>query len=59
MKYNTPKAIQKALNAMIRRDMEGWPPDCTGWVYQPNRPEQMQKEENVLCEKTEKPSTNL
>lgn len=30
MKYNTKKAIQTTINVMIRRDMEGWPPDCIG-----------------------------
>lgn len=59
MKYNTKKAIQTTINVMIRRDMEGWPPVCTGWMYQPKRPEQMQKEENVLRIKTEKPNPNL
>ena len=59
MKYNTSKIIQKTLNDMIRRDMEGWPPVCTGWMYQPKRPEQMQKEENALRMKTEKPNPNL
>lgn len=39
--------------------MEGWPPVCTGWMYQPKRPEQMQKEENALRMKTEKPNPNL
>lgn len=23
---------------MIRREVEGWPPDCVGFLYQPKRP---------------------
>lgn len=58
MKYNTQKVVKKALNTMIKRDMEGWPPDCTGWMYQPKRPEQLRKEEKALRKKTEKTSMN-
>lgn len=57
MKYNTQKVIQKTLHDMIRRDMEGWPPVCTGWMYQPKRPVPLQKEENILYKKVEKTST--
>lgn len=57
MKYNTKKAIQTTINVMIRRDMEGWPPDCIGWAYQPIRPVPPQKEENILYKKVEKTST--
>lgn len=34
--------------------MEGWPPDCIGWTYQPIRPVPLQKEENILYKKVEK-----
>lgn len=57
MKYNTKKAIQTTINVMIRRDMEGWPPDCIGWTYQPIRPVPLQKEENILYKKVKKTST--
>lgn len=33
------KAARKALDAMIRRTYDGWPPDSPCGVYQPHRPE--------------------
>lgn len=59
MKLTSQRLVRNALKAMIEQDMERRTPTCTGWLYQPKRPEQMQKEENVLCKKTENPSANL
>ena len=32
------KAAQKLAARMIRREKFGWPPDCYGPLYQPQRP---------------------
>ncbi len=33
------KATRKALDVMIRRTYDGWPPNSFCGVYQPHRPE--------------------
>ena len=55
MKYNTKKAIQTTINVMIRRDMEGWPPDCNRLDISADTSQfRSQKEENILYKKVEK-----
>ena len=29
---------QKKIEALVKRDMQEWPPVCAGWMYQPKRP---------------------
>lgn len=41
MKTHFREIVQNSIELMIRKDMEGWPPDCTGWLYQPYRPEKV------------------
>lgn len=37
---NTCKKLMKsAASAIIRREMDKWPPDCFGFSYQPMRPD--------------------
>lgn len=33
------KWMKSAASAIIRREMDKWPPDCYGFAYQPMRPE--------------------
>lgn len=36
-----PKVVlRKAANALIKRELSGWPPECFGFTYQPVRPKQ-------------------
>ena len=40
-KESLPHALgRKALDAMIRREYDGWPPKTQWSLYQPHRPEQ-------------------
>ena len=30
--------LKRVTEKMIRREVEGWPPDCVTFAYQPKRP---------------------
>lgn len=48
MKHIKNKAnalLKRATEKMIRHEVEGWPPDCVTFVYQPKRP---RREDNVM-----------
>lgn len=44
IKNKTDALLKRATEKMIRREVEGWPPDCVTFVYQPKRP---RREDNV------------
>lgn len=37
-KAKTNILLKKLATKMIYHEIEGWPPDCMGFVYQPKRP---------------------
>lgn len=37
-KANVNVLLKRATEKMIRREVEGWPPDCVTFAYQPKRP---------------------
>jgi len=40
--------VKDAVQQTIRREAEGWPPDCMAlWTYQPHRPEKPLKKEET------------
>ena len=44
-KESLPHALgRKALDAMIRREYDGWPPKTQWSLYQPHRPEKQPSE---------------
>lgn len=51
---NTMKKKQGSVWKLVKRAVEvevdmknlGWPPDCCGFLYQPQRPEKKSKKEN-------------
>lgn len=50
---NTCKKLMKsAASAIIRREMDKWPPDCFGFSYQPMRPEKAQDSKKVSKQRT-------
>ena len=38
MEINMKSLMKKFLKNMIKKDIEDWPPECSGWLYQPYRP---------------------
>ena len=38
MEMKVRNLIKKSLEKMMKKDMEVWPPECSGWLYQPCRP---------------------
>lgn len=38
MEMKVRNLIKKSLEKMLKKDMEVWPPECSGWLYQPCRP---------------------
>ena len=38
MEINMKSLMKKFLKNMIKKDIEDWPPECPGWLYQPYRP---------------------
>lgn len=44
----------KTVNRLIETAKYGWPPDCVGYIYQPERPKMVSRREKHGCkEKTE------
>ena len=37
-KTNVNVLLKRVTEKMIRREVEGWPPDCVTFAYQPKRP---------------------
>lgn len=37
-KANVNVLLKRVTERMIRREVEGWPPDCVTFAYQPKRP---------------------
>lgn len=35
--------MKKAVNHMIDTELDGWPPQCMSFLYQPVRPEKTEK----------------
>ena len=40
----TRKFTKEIVNKMVKRDSEGWPPNCDIFAYQPKRPHKIQEE---------------
>ena len=38
MKIQIKQFAKKKIEALVKRDMQEWPPVCAGWMYQPKRP---------------------
>lgn len=38
MEMKVRNLMKKSLEKMMKKDMEVWPPECSGWLYQPCRP---------------------
>lgn len=38
MKIQVKQFAKKKIEALVKRDMQEWPPVCAGWMYQPKRP---------------------
>ena len=37
-KYNLKNAVITILDQLVKSDLYGWPPECIGLLYQPERP---------------------
>ena len=37
MKIQIKQFAKKKIEALVKRDMQEWPPVCAGWMYQPKR----------------------
>lgn len=40
----TRKLSKEVVSKMVKRDSEGWPPNCGIFIYQPKRPHKIQEE---------------
>lgn len=40
------KLVKRAVEVEVDMKNLGWPPDCCGFLYQPQRPEKKSKKEN-------------
>ena len=38
MKIQVKQFAKKKIEALVKKDMQEWPPGCAGWMYQPKRP---------------------
>lgn len=38
MKIQVKQFTKKKIEALVKKDMQEWPPGCAGWMYQPKRP---------------------
>lgn len=38
MNVTTKRYAKILIQKMIKKDMEAWPPECFGWLYQAQRP---------------------
>ena len=35
MKIQVKQFAKKKIEALVKKDMQEWPPGCAGWMYQP------------------------
>lgn len=47
MEINVKNLVKTSLDKMIKKDMEVWPPECSGWLYQPYRPKSQPVKNNT------------
>ena len=49
MKIQVKQFAKKKIEALVKKDMQEWPPVCAGWMYQPKRPVYLRS----ICKKNE------
>mgnify|MGYP000264278533 CR=1 FL=1 len=49
MKIQVKQFAKKKIEALVKKDMQEWPPGCAGWMYQPKRPYVLRS----ICKKNE------
>ena len=37
MKIQVNQFAKKKIEALVKKDMQEWPPGCAGWMYQPKQ----------------------
>ena len=43
MKIQVKEFVKKKIEVLVKRDIQEWPPACTGWLYHPQRPRVSEK----------------
>lgn len=51
MNVTTKRYAKILIQKMIKKDMEAWPPECFGWLYQAQRPLKSEKQIKRLIER--------
>lgn len=60
IKAKTNTLLQRIATKMIYHELEGWPPDCVGFAYQPIRPNrQARVSQGTVCHNHEKKNKNI